>query len=222
MSPRAICFDLDHTLCEPTRSRGEVLDRAFSRAGVDPFCGPADFRNLVPQLPTAGSDREFYTYLFEAAADRAGADAAVAPALADAYLETVDPTAVRFCDGARAALDRAREVGPVGLITNGGRETQTKKLETLDIADAFDVTVFTDPADGVHPKPDPAPFERALSGLGVDPTRTVHVGDSLHADVAGANAMGMHSAWIDRGHGPRSDHEPTYELTSLAEFETIV
>ena len=45
-------------------------------------------------------------------------------------------------------------------------------------------------------KPDTDPFERALSGLGVDPHEAVHVGDSLASDVAGANAAGLTSVWV--------------------------
>lgn len=218
----AICFDLDSTLCESTQDGATLLETAFDRAGVDPFCDRADLRAAVPALPAADSDREFFELLFAEVADRTGADPTLAPDLADGWLAANDPAAVEFRPGAEAALEIARDIGSVGLITNGGRETQTKKLESLGIVDAFDVTVFTDPADGVHPKPDAAPFERALGALSVEPIDAVHVGDSLHADVAGANAMGMDSAWVDLGHGTSGEHRPTYELPSLEAFETIV
>ncbi|MFC6768331.1 HAD family hydrolase, partial [Natrinema soli] len=63
----------------------------------------------------------------------------------------------------------------------------------------------------------------ALAELEVAPDATIHVGDSLHADIAGANAMGLDSAWLDigRDEGP-DEHVPTYELASLEAFETIV
>ncbi|WP_339104621.1 HAD family hydrolase [Haloterrigena salinisoli] len=225
----AICFDLDSTLCEPTRDAGAVLETAFERAGIDPFCAPADLRAAVPALPTAETDREFYENLFAEVARRtAGVDPSVAPTLAAAYLETQDPTAVRFRPGAKAALERARDLGPVGLITNGGRPTQTQKLEALGIADAFDVSVFTEPSAGIYPKPDAAPFEHALSELDVAPDAAIHVGDSIHADVAGANAMGLDSAWVDPGHdeygagGDAREHEPTYELSTLEALETVL
>lgn len=220
----AICFDLDSTLCESTQDPSTLLESTCERVGVDPFCTTDDLRAAVPALPTAETDREFYELLFAEVASRADGElpADAPPALADAYLEASDPTAVRFRPGAEAALELARDRAPVGLITNGGRPTQTRKLEALGIADAFDVAVFTDPAAGIHPKPDTVPFERALSALEVDPADAVHVGDSIHADVAGANAMGMDSAWIDLGHETHLTHEPTYELTSLEEFESIV
>ncbi|MDJ1431083.1 HAD family hydrolase [Halostagnicola sp. A-GB9-2] len=222
MSYDAICFDLDSTLCEPIEDRQALLETTFDRAGVEQFCNTAQLRYASRDLPTADTDRQFFEHLFSEAADRAGVDPSVAPDLATAYLETIDPARVRFRSGAEAALELAAELGPVGLITNGGEETQSKKLETLGLTDAFDAAVFVDPKNGVPPKPDSTPFELALSTLEVDPSETVHIGDNLHADIAGANAMGMDSAWINLGHGTEVEHEPTYELTSLEEFESIV
>ena len=218
----AVCFDLDSTLCEPTRSREALLEATFDRAGVEPFCTPTSLRAASTAVQPAETDREFFVSLFTEAADRIDVDPAVAPDLADAYLEVVDPGAVRFCQGATDALEAAGEIGPVGLITNGSRETQRHKLETLDLCDFFDVAVFTDLGNGVPPKPDSTPFERALAELDANPGATVHVGDSLHADVAGANAMGMDSAWVDPGIDAPGVHEPTYELDTLAEFPAIL
>ncbi|WP_049926179.1 HAD family hydrolase [Halopiger goleimassiliensis] len=217
----AICFDLDRTLCESTQDPDALLESAFASVGCDPFCAPADLRDAIPSLPTAESDREFYEHLFTAVAERAGRDPAVAPALAEAYLEAYDPTAVRFRPGAETVLEYARQRAGVGLITNGGRETQTQKLRTLGIEDAFDVRVFTEPSAGIYPKPNAEPFECALSALETAPDAAIHVGDSLHADVAGANAMGLDSAWIV-GDGRPDEHQPTYELSSLEGLEAIL
>ncbi|MGQ3411741.1 HAD family hydrolase [Natrinema versiforme] len=219
----AICFDLDSTLCEPTQDAATLLESAFERAGCEQFCTPAELRAAVPHLPTAETDREFYEHLFTEVAQRAGVAPDIAPTLAAEYLAVQDPTAVRFRPGAKAALEHARDRSRVGLITNGGRKTQTQKLRALGIEDAFDVRVFTEPSAGILPKPNAAPFERALGELEVAPDAAIHVGDSLHADIAGANAMGIDSAWLDTGRddGP-SEHVPTYELASLEAFETIV
>ncbi len=218
----AVCFDLDSTLCESTRSREQLLAATFDCVGVEPFCTPASLRAASTAIPSAETDREFFELLFAEAANRADLDPGIGPDLADAYLGVVDPGAVRFRPGAMEALESARDVGPVGLITNGSRGTQTQKLEALDLREFFDVAVFTDLENGVPPKPDSTPFETALSGLGVVPEGTIHVGDSLHADVGGANAMGMDSAWVDPGIDTLGVHEPTYELASLEEFPAVL
>ena len=46
-------------------------------------------------------------------------------------------------------------------------------------------------------KPDPRPFQLALDALGESPANCIHVGDSLHSDVAGANGVGMAAIHID-------------------------
>ncbi|WP_435344976.1 HAD family hydrolase [Haloarchaeobius sp. HRN-SO-5] len=165
----------------------------------------------------------FYESLFAATADRTDAGEVPTRELAHAHVDCVDHSAVTFRDGARRALEHARETAAqVGLVTNGGEASQTTKLEALDIADAFDVTVFVDPANGVEPKPHPAPFERALARLDADSAETVHVGDSLRADVGGANASGIDSVWVPYDEASHAgDHEPTHHIESMAAFPSL-
>jgi putative hydrolase of the HAD superfamily len=47
-------------------------------------------------------------------------------------------------------------------------------------------------------KPDPRIFKAALDQAGADPGATVHVGDQLVNDVAGATASGITPVLIDR------------------------
>jgi len=47
-------------------------------------------------------------------------------------------------------------------------------------------------------KPDGQIFRRALDRLGVEPSRAIHVGDSLHSDIGGARKAGITAAWIRR------------------------
>lgn len=47
-------------------------------------------------------------------------------------------------------------------------------------------------------KPESGIFEYALELTGWSPERVIHVGDSLHSDVGGAQRLGMATAWIHR------------------------
>lgn len=47
-------------------------------------------------------------------------------------------------------------------------------------------------------KPHRAIFERALAETGWDRSRVAHIGDSLHSDIAGAQAAGLHAIWLNR------------------------
>jgi putative hydrolase of the HAD superfamily len=46
-------------------------------------------------------------------------------------------------------------------------------------------------------KPDPRIFQIALAAVAAEPARTVHLGDSLLADVAGARGAGIHPVHYD-------------------------
>jgi putative hydrolase of the HAD superfamily len=219
----AVLFDLDRTLCVGTQDQDALLQKAFENAGVDQFCSIDDLVAVSEDLPTAESDVEFYELGLRAVAEKTAADPADAPAVARAYDDLVDHSAVEFRPGARAALDAAVETHAVALVTNGGRETQTTKLDALGIADAFDATVFADPANGVDPKPDPEPFRRALAALDVAPESAIHVGDSLSCDVAGANRFGIDSVWVPFGDvTPADGLTPTHTLDSPGDLATIL
>ena len=70
-------------------------------------------------------------------------------------------------------------------------------------------------------KPSPKIFEEALRRAGADPKKSVHVGDSLSDDVAGAGRLGIRSVLIDWGgrHKPgQSAHEPHFVIRDLREL----
>jgi len=222
----AVLFDLDHTLCLPAQDGEALLARSFDRAGVDPLFAPADVDAVdTATLPTAESTREFFGFLFDAAAERADGDPddADVAAVADAYVDLYDPADVSVRPGAREALSVARERYDVGLVTNGGRETQIAKLDAVGMADAFAAEVYCDPGAGIEPKPDPTPVTMAIEELGVDPDEAVLVGDDLGVDVAGAHNAGAHSAWVPLD-DPRPDPEPAprHVLDGMDAFATLL
>lgn len=224
----AVCFDLDSTLCLPEQTDAAIHDAIFERVDCEPFFTPADVRAVDPEdLPTAESDREYYEFLYRDIVGDAHPKGNVLPDLAAATAEVVDPTAVRFRDGAESVLARARDRYDVGLITNGSEKRQSAKLARLGIDDAFDVTVFADPADGVEPKPDPRPFEIALDAIDATPERTLYVGNWHGGDVVGAHTAGLQSVWVpyERPHETIPEDpepEPTYRLDSMAALRRLL
>ena len=65
-------------------------------------------------------------------------------------------------------------------------------------------------------KPDPQIFRIALDALGTAPERTLHVGDSVHYDVRGAEAAGMPAVHFDPRRLCRTDDHP--HITSLRDL----
>jgi HAD superfamily hydrolase (TIGR01509 family) len=100
-------------------------------------------------------------------------------------------------------------------------------LEGAGLRWHFDAVLISDSVG--FRKPRPEIFRATLGALGAAPEETLHVGDSLSADVAGAAALGLRTAWITRcvrepaqelakHDGPRPDHV----VADLGELVEIV
>jgi len=85
----------------------------------------------------------------------------------------------------------------IGLCSNFSHaETARRILEDFDLLRHFDAVVVSESV-GIR-KPRAEIFEAVLGRLGVAPAEGLHVGDSLHADVDGAAAVGIPTVWITR------------------------
>jgi HAD superfamily hydrolase (TIGR01549 family) len=100
-------------------------------------------------------------------------------------------------------------------------------LEHADLTPHFAAIVISEEV-GIR-KPRCEIFEVTLAALGCEPAETLHVGDSLSADVAGAHALGIRTAWVTRRvedpkkalaefDGPR----PDCQIADLAELIDMV
>jgi 2-haloacid dehalogenase/putative hydrolase of the HAD superfamily len=101
--------------------------------------------------------------------------------------------------GTRAFLDRVEL--PVCIASNVDRADLEAVLAFHGLS--FPAVVTSEDA-GAY-KPSPLIFQRALALLGLRADEVVHVGDSLHADVAGARAAGIAAVWINRSGRPVPD-----------------
>jgi putative hydrolase of the HAD superfamily len=87
---------------------------------------------------------------------------------------------------------------PLALVADGPRATFTNVLGHFGLFDLFAAHAISGEL-GVE-KPHAAIFRYALDALGIAPEdygRVVMVGNNLERDVAGANALGLVSVWID-------------------------
>jgi putative hydrolase of the HAD superfamily len=215
----AVLFDVDGTLCRYRRPGGELLSIAFDRVGVEPFFDVEAYHERYPEfLATTDDTATLREECFAALAAERGRDPADGRRVAAAFEAERDHRDVRPLPGATEAVERLAADHRLGVVTNGGPSMQRRKLEGLGIDDAFETLVFA--GYGTAPKPDPAPFERALDTLAIDPDRAVHVGNSIGSDVVGARAAGIRAAWLADGTDSLSgpDPKPSYTLTSMADL----
>jgi putative hydrolase of the HAD superfamily len=87
----------------------------------------------------------------------------------------------------------------LGLCSNFSHsETALAVLDDAGLRDALDPRASgRSDAFGLR-KPRAEIFAEVVTRLGVAPRETLHVGDSLRADVAGAATRGLRTAWITR------------------------
>ena len=94
------------------------------------------------------------------------------------------------------ALDRLRDAGlRLGVVSNF-EAWLDGLLEQVGVRAYFDVLVISG-VEGME-KPDPRIFELAMARAGVEPARSVYVGDNPEMDVEPALAIGMYPVLIDR------------------------
>jgi len=93
-----------------------------------------------------------------------------------------------------ASLSRRVRLGVCSNFSHS--ETAFGILEAAGMRGYLEAVVISE-AVGFR-KPRSEIFEAVLQALEVAPQETLHVGDNLQADVAGACRMGIHTAWVTR------------------------
>lgn len=209
-----VLFDLDDTLCEYRRSTGELLELAFERAGADPYFPVEEYLDRYPEFADrTDTVEELRAECFSTIATERGHDPDLGRRVAAAFAAERDHEAVRPLPGLDDALDSLDDAGyRVGVVTNGAPEMQRQKLDGLDLHDRFETVIHG--GYDVPAKPASDPFHCALERLDGDPERAVHVGNSLSADVAGAQAAGLRAVWL-RQHDDDPDPMPDYTVDAL-------
>lgn len=110
---------------------------------------------------------------------------------------------------------------PIGIITNGPTEHQLKKVKKLGLYTYVDPKrVIVSQATGFQ-KPEKEIFNLAAEQFGMDPARTLYVGDSYDNDVMGAKNGGWHAMWFNhRGRTLKAGTDPVYDV-AIDNFEQL-
>src|SRR5215208_7624503 len=227
--PKAVIFDLDDTLCDYAAAREARLRRAFtlSRRGFPPGDAIDLDRMIADSIQMHPHGADHFAELFA----RFGiADVRAAEDAADWYrknrfhgLRLFPETEAVFTTVRNAvSADGPKAARPIGIVTNGPTEVQHAKLELLGIDRLVDFVLVSEEF-GVA-KPDPQIFREALRLAGVRPGEAVFVGDSAEFDMAGAQAAGIPTVWLNRQKRPWTelDPPPTREIWSISDLPQLL
>jgi HAD superfamily hydrolase (TIGR01662 family) len=106
-------------------------------------------------------------------------------------------------------LEKLQEMGyQLGAISNAADDENVQELIDKGNLRPYFEFIISSAACSIR-KPDARIFQLALEHFKVPPEKTAMVGDTLDADVLGANQLGIYSIWIIR----RANDPPEGELS---------
>jgi putative hydrolase of the HAD superfamily len=115
----------------------------------------------------------------------------------------------------------------MGLISNAGDAPDVEALIDKAALRPYLEHIFISANIGRR-KPHGLIFKLALDAFGLPPEQAVMVGDTLYADVGGANAAGMRSVWIPRrvdspeNRALLAEFPPTAVIDSLSDLPGLL
>jgi HAD superfamily hydrolase (TIGR01509 family) len=226
---RAVLFDLDDTLLQYRRSSGTLLEESFEAVDIDPiFSVEAYYDQFSRFADRTDSVAELRRECFAALCADRGRDPDLGRRVAEVYADERDHRNIEWIAGAHEVMDSLTDRYRVGVVTNSPADAARQKIAAAGIDDYAETVVFA--GHDTPAKPAPEPFHRALEALSVDPTRAVHIGDSLRSDIAGANAAGLRSVLFaadgdgggsEDGSGDDEPATPDDHISSMSELRSL-
>jgi HAD superfamily hydrolase (TIGR01549 family) len=214
-----IIFDMDGTLIRHTWRLDEITEALFARFATDlaPLTHTEFFAAYWPKNEDMwymmvdgvldGETAARYGYVNTLRA--LGLDEALAGPMVDCWRELVLQEAVPF-DDTLAVLETLQRRYTTGILTNGFVGLQRGKINRYNLADYVDFTLVSEEA-GYH-KPAKEVFLKALELAGnAAPGETLYIGDSLVADIRGAQNAGITPILMN----PQDDVRPPQEVIKI-------
>ncbi|HCE3245043.1 HAD-IA family hydrolase [Vibrio parahaemolyticus] len=234
---KAIFFDMDETLCgtsQADKAAGQKF-AAWIQQTYPQVSDPqaflqrylqgvykklnAEFPQLVALLP---DENAFRCGLIQTILAENGIhiDAEQAQQ-AQHYFDSARMGAFTFFPGVKEMLTDLRKHYKLVVITNGPIFSQHPKLKATQMDEWVDHIIV----GGEEPEEKPAAsiFQKALNLVDVKPEEALHIGDSLAADIAGANNMGILSVWVNpTGASNPTEITPNFEIRETVELKEIL
>ena len=222
-----LLFDFDGTLTDYEKTESWSLREAFRVTGI-----PYDEDRVLPEYNriNAGLWKEFekggisapdlrlkrFSDLFDFCKIKADPEK-----ISRAYMGFLSESVFLF-DGTLDLLETLHRGHKIGLITNGLKEAQRKRL-AISGADRYMDSVAVSDEIGIQ-KPDPGIFEYAMKEAGHSgKATTLIIGDSLTSDIQGGINFGIDTCWFNpKGKTADSGIKPTYEIRSLHELPVLL
>ena len=203
----AACFAKGVTVSREAIRRGYAkADILFNRANEEE---PLSLRSPQRRL-------EFFSEYEQLILETAGVPVTLGLAQQIWELAIAVPKQFTRFDDTLPALEGLRERGyRLGIITNL-RADLGPLVKRAGLEACLEFCVNSTLAGSE--KPHPPIFQEAIRRAGVAPEEILHIGDQVRSDVAGARAMGMRAALLDRG----GWHEPLENCPKISQLDELI
>lgn len=230
LDKKAVFFDLDHTLWDFDKNAEETLTELFvtyrfSELGLhsaDLFIDTYTRNNqrLWALYHNGEIDRnQLRAARFADTFAELGLDPLLFPSAFEEDYIRIAPQKTNLFPHTHETLAYLHGRYSLHLISNGFKEASRTKIAKSDLGKYFSTIVISELV-GVH-KPHPDIFYHAVSNASTRIPESVMIGDSLEADIRGAQNVGMDAVYFNPG-GLEVPSDVKRSITGLKELTEIL
>ena len=225
-----IFFDLDHTIWDFDRNAQETLQELYHlHALKDIGLQSADIfidtytknnHSLWADYHLGKISKDYLrTTRFTKTFTDMGISADMVPIAFEEDYVRICPTKTNLFPEAHETLSYLSAKYKLHLISNGFKESTEMKIENNGLGRYFHTIVISE-CVGCN-KPDKAIFEFALNGANATISESLMIGDSIEADIRGAQAIGMKAIYFNPERKEKPGDVP-HEIIELKELMDIL
>lgn len=219
---KAVIFDLDNTLVDFMRVKRAAVDAAVDAmidAGLKSTKEDA-VKRVFNMYDREGIEdqRVFDKMLVETYGE---IDYRILAAGVIGYRRAKEGHLVLYPRVRQTIIELVRMNLKLGVVSDAPRMSAWTRLIFLGMDSFFDTVVANE--DTGKKKPDPAPFQLALSRLHVKPEESIMIGDWAERDMVGAKALGMKTAFARYGDDFNTkDSGADFELADMGQLIAVI
>jgi len=222
-----IFFDLDHTIWDFDRNAEETLMELFEQYNL-PALGLTSPQNFIQTYTENNhflwaeyhlgkiTKEQLRSQRFNKTFIQLGLKPDLVPHQFEEDYVRISPTKTNLFEGSEKVLAYLQKKYSLHIISNGFKETTLLKMSLSGLNPYFKNVIISEDV-GVN-KPDKAVFEYALNKAGAQKEESIMVGDSIEADVRGAQNFGMQAIFFN----PLNREKPADVLWQITHLEELL